>query len=119
MSDHDETREAGPVGPKTKAPETERNLKKDSILPSSTRLSDDESSDEEDEDYEDEGEDGEDGDRDDTEVRKPRAPSLNKPLSPCPLKVLSTPKSASLMFIYSALPVSLVCHTAITCLLLR
>jgi len=95
MPDHDETKEAGPLSPNTKAPGVEKNLKKDSTLPSSTRLSDDESGEEEeDEDYEDdEDEDEEDEDEDNTEVCKPRVPLLNKPLSPCPLKILSFPKS--------------------------
>ena len=99
MPDRDETKEAGPANPNTKAPEVERNLKKDSTLSSSTRLSDDESGEEEeDEDYdddedEDEDEDEEDEDEDNVEVCKPRVPLLNKPPSPCPLKIPSSPKS--------------------------
>jgi len=101
MPDRDETKEAGPANPNTKAPEGERNLKKDSTLSSSTRLSDDESGEEEeDEDYnddededEDEEDEDEDEDEDNAEVCKPRVPLLNKPPSPCPLKISPPPKS--------------------------
>jgi len=95
MPDRDETKETGPASPGTKAPEVERSLKKDSTLSSSTRLSDDESGEEdEDEDYDDEDGDQEDEDEDEdnTEVCKSRVPLLNKPPSPCPLKTSSSPE---------------------------
>lgn len=124
MPDHDETKEAGPLSPNTKAPGVEKNLKKDSTLSSSTRLSDDESGedDEEDEDYDDEEgeseseEDEEEEEEDNTEVCKTQGSFIKQTPFPMPLENLVLPKvyHTSLMFIYFALPVLVVCHTAIT-----